>query len=207
MADGYRITYDSEKEDAFIVHLPDKPVRFERIGMKLYIFKPPTTIKAENAQMFNTLEEEKTFYTEHQFQRAKQAHDLYHALGTPSFNDFKAIICMNTINNNPVTTDDIKIAEKIFGPDIGTLKGKTTRCKPLPVMNDYIKIPKEFLRAQREVTLCMDGMKVNGQSFLTTISQNIMYRTAQWVKKSIPCLYRTAQWVKKSIPCLYYRRI
>ena len=26
MADRYRITYDSEREDAFIVHLPDKPV-------------------------------------------------------------------------------------------------------------------------------------------------------------------------------------
>ena len=26
MADRYMITYESEKEDAFIVHLPDKPV-------------------------------------------------------------------------------------------------------------------------------------------------------------------------------------
>ena len=108
--------------------------------------------------------------TKHFTLKAKQARDLFHALGTPSINDFKAIIRMNTINNNPVTTDDIKIAEKTFGPDIGTLKGKTTRLKPLPVMNDYIEIPKELIRAQRKVTLCMDGMKVNGQSFLTTIS-------------------------------------
>ena len=192
MADRYRITYDSEKEDAFIVHLPDKTVRFERIGMNLYVFKPTTRIRAENAQMLNTLEENKTFYTERQFQRAKRARDLFHALGTPSINDFKAIIRMNTINNNPVTTDDIKIAEKIFGPDIGTLKGKTTRRKPLPVVNDYIEIPKELIQAQREVTLCMDGMKVNGQSFLTTISRNIMYRTAQWVKNQTAEVYRDA---------------
>jgi hypothetical protein len=46
MADRYRITYDSEKEDAFIVHLPDKPVRFKRIGINLYVFKPTTKIKA-----------------------------------------------------------------------------------------------------------------------------------------------------------------
>ena len=192
MADRYRITYDSEKEDAFIVHLPDKTVRFERIGMNLYVFKPTTRIRAENAQMLNTLEENKTFYTERQFQRAKRARDLFHALGTPSINDFKAIIRMNTINNNPVTTDDIKIAEKLFGPDIGTLKGKTTRRKPLPVVNDYIEIPKELIQAQREVTLCMDGMKVNGQSFLTTISRNIMYRTAQWVKNQTAEVYRDA---------------
>ena len=49
MADRYRITCDSEKDDAFIVHLPDKPDRFERVGMNLYVFKPPTSIKAENA--------------------------------------------------------------------------------------------------------------------------------------------------------------
>ena len=62
MADRYRITYHSEKEDAFIVHLLDKkPVRFERIGMNLYVFKPPssTTVKAKNAQMLNTVEENK----------------------------------------------------------------------------------------------------------------------------------------------------
>ena len=113
--------------------------------MNLYVFKPPTTIKAENALMFNTVEENKKFYTERELERAKQACDLFHALDTPSINDFKARICMNTINNNPVTTDDIKIAKKIFGPDVGTLKGKTTCRKPLPVVNDYIEIPKELI--------------------------------------------------------------
>jgi hypothetical protein len=59
--------------------------------------------------------------------------------GTPSINDFKTILRINTITNNPVTTKDIKIAEKIFGPDIGALKGKTTRCEPpAPVVNDYV---------------------------------------------------------------------
>jgi len=59
-------------------------------------------------------------------------------------------------------------------------------------VNDYIEIPKELIQAQREVTLCMDGMKVNGQSFLTTISRNIMYRTAQWVKNQTAEVYRDA---------------
>ena len=59
-------------------------------------------------------------------------------------------------------------------------------------MNDYIEIPKALIRAQRKVTLCMDGMKVNGQSFLTTISRKIMYRTAQWVKNQTAAVYLDA---------------
>jgi hypothetical protein len=97
---------------------------------------------------------------------------------------------MNTITNNPVTTDDIIVAEKIFAPDIGALKGNTTRRKPAPVVNDYIEIPKELIATQREVTLCMDGMKVNGISFLTTVSRNIQYRTAQYVKHQTAAVYR-----------------
>ena len=53
----------------------------------------------------------------------------------------------------------------------------------MPVTSDVIKIPKELIPAQQDVTLCMDGMKVNGLWFLTTISRNIYYRTAQFVMK------------------------
>lgn len=188
MADRYRIIYDSGKEDAFIVHLSnDKAVRFNRLHNNLYVFKP--SIKTQ-VQLLNTVEENKTFFTQRQFERAKRARDLYHALGTPSVNDFKAMLRMNTIIGNPVTTEDIVMAEQIFGTDIGRIKGKTTRRKPAPVVNDYIEIPKELIATQRQVTLCIDGMKVNGLSFLTTVSRNLQYRTAQYVKHQTVQVYR-----------------
>lgn len=190
MADRYRITYDSDKDDAFVVHLPNKEVRFERIGINLYVYKPIFDTTPQRIQLLSTVEENKSFYTQRQFERAKQARDLYHALGTPSINDFKAMLRLNTITNNPVTTEDIKIAEKIFGTDIGAIKGKTTRRKPVPVVNDYIEIPKELISSQREVTLCMDAMKVNGLTFLTTVSRHIQYRTAQYVKHQTASVYR-----------------
>ena len=86
---------------------------------------------------------------------------------------------MNTISNNPVTTKDIVLVEKIFGPDIGNLKGKTTQKQPIPVVDNMIDIPAELIRSQQDVTLCIDGMKVNGLWFLTTISRNLYYCTAQ----------------------------
>jgi hypothetical protein len=125
-----------------------------------------------------SLDENKKFYTKHQFQQAKQACELLYSLRYLSINDMKAIIWMNAIKNNPVTTEDDDIAEKIFGPDIATLKGKMTRCTPVPIIEDHIEIPRELITTEYSITLCLDGMKVNDTSFLTTISKNLMYRTA-----------------------------
>ena len=97
---------------------------------------------------------------------------------------------MNGIGNSPVTTKDIELAEKIFGPDIGSLKGKTTRRNPIHVVEDTIDIPRELIRSQQDITLCIDGMKVNGLWFLTTISRNLYYRTAQYVKHQTIEIYK-----------------
>jgi hypothetical protein len=50
------------------------------------------------------VDENKKFYTKRQFERAKWARELLYSLGYPSINDMKAIIWMNAIKNNPVTT-------------------------------------------------------------------------------------------------------
>jgi hypothetical protein len=191
--DLHRVSYDHDK-DIFIVHLPTQDVIFERFGGGLYAHKP--TIKQSatpvaNAQFVTTLDENKKFYTERQFREGKRARDLFHALGTPSVHDLKAIIQMpDGITNCPVTTKHLDYAEGIFGPDIGDLKGKTTRRKPAPVVDDHVAIPRELIAAQYAVTLCLDGMRINSVPFLTTISKNIMYRTAQWVAHQTVEVYR-----------------
>ena len=104
-------------------------------------------------------------FTNRQVQQAKLARQIYHALGTPSIQDFKVIVTMNTLNDMPITIEDIKTAELIFGPDIGALKGKTVRKKPTPVVSNYIKIPRELFSNHHEVTLCIDAMHINGLAF------------------------------------------
>ena len=44
--------------------------------------------------------------------------------------DSKAMIRMNIINNNKVTTDNVNLDTKSYGPYVGEIKGKTTRIRP-----------------------------------------------------------------------------
>jgi hypothetical protein len=56
----------------------------------------------------------------------------------------------------------VNIAEKIFGSDIGTLKGKSTRQRPMPLGEDLVEIPPELLDQHQDLMYCMDIMYVNG---------------------------------------------
>jgi hypothetical protein len=89
MADKYRITYDSEKEDAFVIHLPNKTIQFERNENNLYIYRPSNATTDKQIQLLNIVEEDKIFCTHRQLERAKRARNLYHALGAPSIPEFK----------------------------------------------------------------------------------------------------------------------
>jgi hypothetical protein len=77
----------------------------------------------------------------------------------------KAVPKMNAIKNCPVTENDVDLAIKIYGPSLASLKGKTTRHKPIPVVEDMVFIPPELINAQREVELQIDTMFVDGMGF------------------------------------------
>jgi hypothetical protein len=112
-------------------------------------------VKFDNkVQFLETVDENKKFYTKINLSEPSEPAN-YFILGYPSVNDMKAITKMNAIKNNPVTTEDFNIAEKIFGPDVTTLKGKMTHHAPVPVIEDCIKIPRELITAQYSVTLAM----------------------------------------------------
>ena len=76
---------------------------------------------------------------------------------------------MNGIKDCPVQMEDVDIAIKIFGPDIGTLKCKSVWQLPPPERDNLIQIRTEITWEHKDLTLCIDIMFVNGQPLLTAI--------------------------------------
>jgi hypothetical protein len=112
----YRVTYDSDKEDAFLMHTKDNIVKFERTPEGLYAFKPtedflrqvadwkqmkaPTSEPTVNLNtitddqegidcLVSTVSENRKGYTQRQFEDAKAARRLYHVMGCPGAEKFK----------------------------------------------------------------------------------------------------------------------
>ena len=78
----------------------------------------------------------------------------------------------------PVMVQDIKNAEIIFGPDLGSLKGKTVWPQPECVPTTHFNVPHAIMQQYKMVTLSIDVMKVNSIPFLMTISRHIKFGTA-----------------------------
>jgi hypothetical protein len=182
----HRITYDSNKEDAFLVHMDDETIKFKCSPEGLYQYSVSKGYKqslkedqkADGASnLISTVSENRQGYTLRQFERAKEARRLYHIVGTPTVNNFKLLLWMNAIQNCPVTAEDVNLSENIFGPDISSLKGKPARRKPKPVRSDLIEIQKEIITKHHDINLCMYAMYVNECVMLTVIDQTIKFRS------------------------------
>jgi len=79
----------------------------------------------------------------------------------------------------PGHESNILVAENIFGPDVGSLKGKTTRKNPHAVKQVVEPLEPSVMRHYRCVTLCADVMFVNSIPFLVTVSWHIKFGTIQ----------------------------
>ncbi len=86
--------------------------------------------------------------------------------GKPTDEEFKGMVREKVITNYPVTVQDIENANRIFGPNLANLRGKTIRTKPEHVCIEYVQIPWDFVELQKYVMLVADVMFINGLPFL-----------------------------------------
>ena len=167
------------------MHIGKKPIKFRVNLQGLYVFEFPKSYVdyVENKNTNNTgvcLHTNATQvegYTNRQVVRADRARKLYHMLGAPTIANLKAVLRQNLLRNCPVTTEDVNLAEEIFGPDISTLKGRSTRPSPTTVVDDLIEIPEELKDKNQYIDLAIDIILINRIILLTAIDRNIKYKT------------------------------
>eukprot|EP00934_Nitzschia_sp_Nitz4_P002894 Nitzschia sp. Nitz4//scaffold489_size5144//2753//5083//NITZ4_009231-RA/size5144-processed-gene-0.2-mRNA-1//1//CDS//3329552900//2884//frame0 len=174
----YSVQFDSNQEGSFIVTKPDgETFHFTESQNGLY-YLDTTITQPDETVLVNTVEDKRDSYTDADYSRAVIARKLLIKIGRPSIKDFKHIIQSRAIPNCPVTIRDVRMAEDIFGPDIGSLKGKTTRRRPHRVRSDFVQqLPPGVMQNYRDVTICGDLMHVNGITMLITVSRNIKFHT------------------------------
>ena len=110
-------------------------------------------------------------------------------MGSPTLKILKAMISMNVIKKNALATDDVNLATKYHSMDDGGIKGKTTRSRPTLVFINIVEILDDFLEIQQDLTVSMDRFTVHSLKFLSTISDELYYRTAKYFTKPVASVY------------------
>ena len=73
------------------------------------------------------------------------------------------------IANCPLSTSDVSNAHAIFGPDLASVRGKTVRRTPAPVVAEYVAVPRSLVESNRMLTLAAAAFFVDGTPFLLTV--------------------------------------
>lgn len=177
----YRITYDSETDNCFVVHKMNGTNRiFRESDRGLYFYDA-----AEGADyntgtvLVETVAANKSKYTQRDYSHAVLARKLQAIIGRPSLKQFKKILDTGLLPNCPLTSQDAMAAEYIFGKDLGSIKGKTTRQQPEHVPIQHVSLPVELMARYKDVILAGDIMYVNKIPFFVTISRNLKFGTTE----------------------------
>jgi hypothetical protein len=161
-----RITMDTALEPCMIVHRKGSTLlKFRQYTSGLYYYDaaPDSLNRNQNSTVsdayifFNTVAANKQRFTAHEIAAANQARSLYPKLSGPSQSTFCALLDENQILNCPVTSDYAKRALLIYGPDVVTLKGKTTKRQNRAAPNfQPVAIPAPIIAQYRSPRMFID---------------------------------------------------
>ena len=131
----YRVTFDSDINNQFIVHCPDGTQRiFQQSSRGLYFLDMSLTPQPVNGTrgtvLVTTIADSANSFSNADFSQAMLAQKIQKIIGRPTTRAFIYFIENNLLPNCPVNRRDVLRAEQIFGSDIGSLEGKTVRRQP-----------------------------------------------------------------------------
>jgi len=127
----------------------------------------------QKVMIVETVDYIKRCYTKREIEQADMARRLYVIMGRPSRESFELMVKGGKLLNSPVTVTDFRNAEKIYGKDLGVIKGKTIRQKP-----KHVQIESSDSSVEKQVILSVNLLNFLGVIFLTTVSRDFRFITA-----------------------------
>jgi hypothetical protein len=181
-----RVVMDSAIDNAIYEFNKDGSyVRFSKTPNGMYCIDITTDDDDHIVMAHQTMEGESSHFSAINCRRAAKVRDLQEAIACPSDFDLANAVEHIVIRNNPFTRRDVRIARKIFGPDVPAMKGKTVKRKnKMPREDDISDIPPNIMKEYSQVHLLIDIMHVNGIKFLISHSKHIGLLQTYCVRKN-----------------------
>ena len=185
VTEQYRVTLDSESENAFIVHISaGHVIKFIRGPADLYYYDASNIDMSKLKLAFsflNTVSENKKLYKKREVRKATDAIVLNRRTNHIAKDKFIRIVKDNWIRNNPITVGDVRRSHNIFGPPLPPIKSRTRYQESQRIGDtDIMQIPTSLYQDLKNVVLCADFHYVNGVAVFHSIARRLDYRTVSF---------------------------
>ena len=185
VTEQYRVTLDTEIENAFNIHISEKhTMKFMCVSPGLYLYDASNIDMSKLRKAFSflsTVSDNKKLFKARDIRKADDAIRLNRRTNHIAKDKFAWIVSENRILNNPITVGDVNRSKLIYGPPIPPIKGRTRDQESTRVSDiTMVQLPTELYQDLKHVTLCIDFHYVNEVTVFHTISRKINYRTVSF---------------------------
>jgi len=151
---------------------------FSPMQYGLYACSPD---QAQQMAMVTMVTDLEAMYTPRQKQTEQEAQRIQSIIMCPATRECRWVVDHHLIPNCPVSGQDIFAVEKLYGLNLGNLKGKTVACPGKNTNQSVNPVPDNILSIHGNMMLCMDIMHVNGVTFLITVLKHTNFGTIEYI--------------------------
>ena len=92
---------------------------------------------------------------------------------------------VRTINNCPVTVEEVRNVNTIYGCDVPNLKGKTANQQQKRVQVEYIEVTYSLWERIGNLTVAYDVMFVNRIPFVFSVLRGVNFTMVEYVSRRL----------------------
>ncbi|KAG7353502.1 hypothetical protein IV203_002857 [Nitzschia inconspicua] len=174
----YHITMDSAVYNGLRLRKPDGTT-FDFVPSDTGLYHLDSKMFGTSPRMWSLItavKEQAAGYTKRQLDEAQQARRMQNIIMHPSDKQLSDV-AIHHLRGCPVTKRLIQIASNVFGPNLGSLKGKTVHRPSSHIQPNMDPVPPDILERHQDVILATHIMFVNKIPNLLTVSRDLRFVT------------------------------